>query len=163
MGPVKTEEVEVAVPEGHQLILGQSHFIKSVEDIYEALATSMPAVRFGVAFCEASGKSLIRSDGSDPGCVRLAVDCAARIAAGHVFAVFLSGAFPINVLNRVKSVEEVAHVFCATANPVTVVVADSGKGRGVLGVIDGGYPKGEEAPEDRAERREFLRKLGYKR
>ncbi|MDG6916293.1 MAG: adenosine-specific kinase [Nitrososphaerota archaeon] len=160
---MKTEEVDVAVPDGHQLILGQSHFIKSVEDIYEALATSMPAVKFGVAFCEASGKALIRSDGSDPGCVRLAVDCAARVAAGHVFVVFLSGAFPINVLNRVKSVEEVAHIFCATANPVTVVVADSGRGRGVLGVIDGGYPKGEEGPEDRAERREFLRKLGYKR
>lgn len=160
---MKTEEVDVAVPDGHQLILGQSHFIKSVEDIYEALATSMPAVKFGVAFCEASGKALIRSDGSDPGCVRLAVDCAARVAAGHVFVVFLSGAFPINVLNRVKSVEEVAHIFCATANPVTVVVADSGRGRGVLGVIDGGYPKGEEGPEDRAERHEFLRKLGYKR
>ena len=160
---VKIEEVGVSVPEGHQLILGQSHFIKSVEDIYEALATSMPGIRFGVAFCEASGKSLVRSDGSDPGCVRLAVDCAARVAAGHMFAVFLSGSFPINVLNRIKQVEEVAHVYCATANEVTVVVADSGKGRGVLGVIDGGYPKGEEGEEDRAERRDLLRKIGYKR
>ncbi|MDG6961509.1 MAG: adenosine-specific kinase [Nitrososphaerota archaeon] len=160
---VKIEEVGVSVPEGHQLIFGQSHFIKSVEDIYEALATSMPGIKFGVAFCEASGKSLIRSDGSDPGCVSLAVDCAARVAAGHAFVVFLSGSFPINVLNRIKQVEEVAQVYCATANEVTVVVADSGKGRGVLGVIDGGYPKGEEGEEDKAERRDFLRKLGYKR
>lgn len=160
---MKIEEVDVSVPEGHQLILGQAHFIKTVEDLYETLATSMPGIRFGVAFCEASGKSLIRSDGSDDGCVRVAVEVARRVGAGHVFCVVLAGAYPINVLNRVKQVEEVAAVFCATANPVTVAVGDSGKGRGILGVIDGGYLKGEEGPDDREERRGLLRKIGYKR
>ena len=160
---MEIEEVDVAIPEGHQLILGQSHFIKSVEDLYEALVTSMPGIKFGLAFCEASGKSLIRSDGTDQGCRKLAVGCAASIRAGHTFVVVLSGSFPINVLNRIKTVEEVAQVFCATSNPVTVVVADTGKGRGVLGVVDGGYPKGEEGEADASERREFLRKIGYKR
>jgi len=160
---VEIEEVELAPPEGTQLILGQSHFIKTVEDLYEALVTSMPGIKFGVAFCEASGKSLIRSEGTDQGCTELAVTFADKIRTGHTFAIVLSGAFPINVLNRVKGVEEVAQVFCATANPVTVLVADTGKGRGVLGVVDGGYPKGREEESDRAERKEFLRKIGYKR
>ena len=145
------------------MILGQTHFIKSVEDIYEALATSMPGIRFGVAFCEASGKALIRFDGSDDELTRLARDYASRIAAGHIFVVVLAGAFPINVLNRLTAVEEVAQVFCATSNPVTVIVADSGKGRGVLGVIDGIVPKGVEGEQEREERRAFLRKIGYKR
>ncbi len=160
---MKIEEVEVKVPEGCQLILGQSHFIKTVEDLYEALATSMPGIKFGVAFCEASGKSLVRRDGTDDECTKLAVRCASAIGAGHAFAVVLSGSYPINVLNRIKSVEEVANVYCATSNPVTVVVADTAKGRGVLGVVDGGYPNGEEGAADAAERREFLRKIGYKR
>ena len=160
---MKFEEVDFAVPDGHQLVLGQSHFIKTVEDLYEALVTSMPEIKFGVAFCEASGKSLIRSEGSDPDCTRLAVEAAERIAAGHIFAIVLSGSFPINVLNRVKQVEEVAQVFCATSNSVTVLVGDSGKGRGVMGVIDGGYPKGQEADQDRADRHDLLRKLGYKK
>jgi adenosine/AMP kinase len=160
---VNIEEVSLAVPEGRQLILGQTHFIKSVEDIYEALVTSMPGIKFGVAFCEASGKSLIRADGSDRDSERLALDYATRIAAGHSFVVVLSGAFPINVLNRIKGLEEVAQVFCATSNPVNVVVADSGTGRGILGVIDGVSPKGTEGEEDRRERHEFLRKIGYKR
>lgn len=160
---MEIEEVEVSVPEGYQLILGQSHFIKTVEDLYEALVTSMPGIKFGLAFCEASGKSLIRTEGTDPESRRLAARSASSIRAGHTFAVILSGSFPINVLNRVKSVEEVAQVFCATSNPVTVVVADTGKGRGVLGVVDGSYPKGEEEEADAVERREFLRKIGYKR
>jgi adenosine/AMP kinase len=160
---MEVEEVDVAVPEGHQLILGQSHFIKTVEDIYEALATSMPGVKFGLAFCEASGRSLIRSDGTDGGCRELAVRYASSIRAGHSFVVVLSGSFPINVLNRIKGVEEVAQVFCATSNPVTVVVADTGRGRGILGVVDGGYPSGAENDSDVAERRAFLRKIGYKR
>lgn len=160
---MKLEEVEIAVPEGYQVILGQSHFIKTVEDLYEALASSMPEIRFGLAFCEASGKALIRSDGSDQTCKKLASEYGSRLAAGHSFVIVLSGAFPVNVLNRVKSVEEVAQVFCATANPVTVVIADTGKGRGVMGVVDGVYPKGEEAESDVRERRDFLRKIGYKR
>lgn len=160
---MEIERVDIEVPDGHQLILGQAHFIKTVEDLYESLVTSMPGIRFGVAFCEASGKSLVRSDGSDPALTKLAREYATRVGAGHLFAVVITGAFPINVLNRVKAVEEVLQVFCATSNPVTVVVADSGKGRGVLGVIDGTSPKGEESDKDREERREFLRKIGYKR
>ena len=156
-------EVEVAVPDGDQLIIGQAHFIKTVEDLYEALATSMPGAKFGLAFCEASGKALVRTEGSDPALERLAGDCATSIGAGHVFVVVLSGAYPINVMIRIKGVEEVAGVFCATSNPVSVIVADTGKGRGVLGVVDGMSPKGTEAPSDRAERQEFLRKIGYKR
>jgi uncharacterized protein len=160
---LETEGVDLAVPEGSQLIIGQAHFIKSVEDLYEALVTSMPGIKFGVAFCEASGKALIRSEGSDPHATGLAQEYASRLAAGHSFVVVLSGAFPINVLNRIKSVEEVTHVFCATSNPVTVVLADSGRGRGILGVIDGEVPKGVESEADRDERRSFLRKIGYKR
>ncbi len=157
------EEVKIEVPEGHQLIIGQTHFIKTVEDLYETLVTSMPGLKFGVAFCEASGKALVRSDGSDPHLVDLASGYASRVGAGHMFVIVLSGAFPINVLNRVKSVEEVVQVFCATSNPVIVIVAASGGGRGVLGVIDGVSPKGVESEQDREERREFLRKIGYKR
>jgi uncharacterized protein len=163
MPAVELQEVQISVPEGCQLIIGQAHFIKSVEDLYEALVTSMPGIRFGVAFCEASGKSLVRSDGTDPPSTRLAVEYATKMGAGHVFAVVLAGAFPINVLDRVKGVQEVAQVFCATSNPVTVILADTGRGRGVLGVVDGGYPKGEEGEADASERHEFLRKIGYKR
>jgi hypothetical protein len=160
---MKIEEVEIEPVEGEQLIVGQSHFIKSVEDIYEALVTSMPGLKFGLAFCEASGKALIRSDGTDPNLTRMAQEYASRIGAGHSFVVVLAGAFPINVLNRLKAVEEVVQIFCATSNPVTVVVADSGKGRGVLGVMDGISPKGLESEGDKKERSEFLRKIGYKR
>ena len=160
---MKTEQVELAVPDGFQLVLGQSHFIKSVEDLYETLATSMPGIKFGVAFCEASGKALIRCDGTDPRSEELACDFAAKVAAGHCFAVVLSGAFPINVLNRIKAVEEVANIFCATSNSVSVIVADTGGGRGVLGVVDGVRPSGREGEREREERREFLRKIGYKR
>ncbi len=160
---MKIEEVEIRVPDGQQLILGQAHFIKSVEDLYESLVTSMPGLRFGVAFCEASGKALIRFDGSDNALSEAARDYAARIGAGHLFVIVLAGAFPINVLSRVKAVDEVLQVFCATSNPVVVIVADSGAGRGVLGVIDGVSPKGTETDKDRDERHSFLRKIGYKR
>jgi uncharacterized protein len=160
---LNTIEVEIAVPDGDQLIIGQSHFIKSVEDIYEALVTSMPGIKFGLAFCEASGKALIRLEGTDGSLTELARDYAARIAAGHSFVVVLKEAYPINVLNRVKGLEEVVNIFCATSNPVTVVVAESGKGRGIMGVIDGVSPKGVEGDSDKEERKEFLRKIGYKR
>jgi len=160
---MKIDEVDIEALEGHQLIVGQSHFIKSVEDIYETLATSMPGVKFGVAFAEASGKALVRYDGTDDELAKLASGYAARIGAGHTFVVVLSGAFPINVLNRLKAVEEVAQIFCASSNPVTVLVADNGTGRGVLGVIDGISPKGIEGDQDKQDRREFLRKIGYKR
>ena len=160
---MNTEAVEIDVPEGHQFILGQAHFIKTVEDLYETLVTSMPGIKFGVAFCEASGKALIRSDGSDVRLEKLAQRFASQIGAGHSFVVVLSGAFPINVLNRIKAVEEVAHIVCATSNDVTVLVARTAKGRGVLGVIDGVTPKGVETNTDKKDRREFLRKIGYKR
>ncbi len=156
-------QVEISVPEGYQLILGQSHFIKTVEDLYETLAAAVPGLKFGVAFCESSGKALIRHDETDEGAARLAVEFAQKLSCGHAFVVVLRDAFPINVLNRVKSLEEVATVYCATANKVTVVVAEAGDGRGILGVIDGAKSKGVETPEDREERRQFLRKIGYKR
>jgi hypothetical protein len=160
---VKIEEVVLAVPEGTQLILGQSHFIKTVEDVYEALITSMPGIKFGVAFCEASGKALIRYDGSDEEATSVARKFANLLEAGHCFVVVLKGAFPINVLNRIKNVEEVVGIYCATSNPVTVMVADTGKGRGILGIVDGESPKGSETESDKKERHEFLRKIGYKR
>lgn len=161
--PLKITEVPIEVTEGLQLMIGQAHFIKTVEDLYEALATSMPGVKFGLAFCEASGKALVRTEGSDQGLERLAGDYASRIGAGHSFVIVLQGAFPINVMSRIKSVEEVANVFCATSNPVTVIVAEAGGGRGVLGVVDGVSPRGIETPADKNERREFLRRIGYKR
>ena len=145
------------------MVLGQSHFIKSVEDLFETLSSAIPGIRFGIAFCEASGKALVRFDGTDDGCIDLAKDFASRLASGHSFAVVLKGSFPINVLNRIKNVEEVASVFCATSNNVTVIVAESGGGRGILGVIDGVKPKGTELPADKQERHDFLRKIGYKR
>jgi adenosine/AMP kinase len=160
---VKIEEVVLTVPAGCQLILGQSHFIKTVEDVYEALVTSMPMIRFGVAFCEASGKALVRYDGSDERAISSARKFASLLGAGHCFVVVLKGAFPINVLNRIKGVDEVTGIYCATSNPVTVMVADTGKGRGILGVVDGVSPKGSETEIDRKERHEFLRKVGYKR
>ena len=160
---MEIEEVEFTPSEGEQLIVGQSHFIKTVEDLYEALVSSVPGLKFGVSFCEASGKALVRSDGTEPKLVEATANLASKIGAGHSFVVLLTGAFPINVLNRLKSVDEVVGIFCATANPVTLVIADSGKGRGILGVIDGISPKGKETESDVEERRGFLRKIGYKR
>ena len=160
---VKVEEVRLEVPAGSQMIIGQSHFIKTVEDLYETLATSMPGIKFGVAFCEASGKALVRYDGSDDEAVSTARKFGSLLGAGHCFIVVLNGAFPINVLNRIKNLEEVANIFCATSNPITVIVAESGEGRGILGVIDGVSPKGLETEADRKERYEFLRRIGYKR
>jgi uncharacterized protein len=157
------EEVELAVPESCQLIVGQSHFIKTVEDLYETLASSMPGIKFGVAFCESSGKALIRHDGTDEKALRTAIGFAERLACGHVFVVVLRDAYPINVLNRVKNVEEVTSVYCATANKVVALVAEAGGGRGLLGVVDGLRSRGVEGEQDKAERRELLRKIGYKR
>jgi uncharacterized protein len=160
---MEVQEVELAVPEGHQLIIGQSHFIKSVEDIYEALATSVPGLKFGVAFCEASGKALVRTDGSDPVATSMATEFALKVGAGHCFVVVLAGAFPINVLPKLRAVDEMVTMFCATSNPVQVIVAVTGEGRGVLGVVDGISPKGVEDESEKSERRGFLRKIGYKR
>ena len=160
---MKEEVVPLEVPEGFNVILGQAHFIKTVEDLYEAIATSFPGVKFGVAFCESSGKALVRYDGNDERSVKLAVEAALRIGAGHCFVIYLNGSYPINVLDRVKDVREVACVYAATGNPLKVVVADDGEGRGILGVIDGVKPKGVEGDGDKAERHRLLRDIGYKR
>lgn len=155
--------VQLNVPPDYQLIIGQSHFIKTVEDLYETLASSMPGIRFGISFCESSGKALIRSDGTDEEAKGIAVEFASRLSTGHTFVVILRNSYPINVLNRIKAVEEVAGVYCATANGITAVIAETDTGRGILGVIDGVTPKGVESEADRHERRDFLRKVGYKR
>jgi adenosine/AMP kinase len=154
--------VAIEKPEAVNVVLGQSHFIKTVEDLHEAVAGAVPGARFGLAFCEASGKRLVRSSGTDDDLTALARKNALAIGAGHSFVLFLGNVFPLNVLNAVKAVPEVCRIFCATANPVDVVVAETERGRGVLGVIDGGAPLGVESPADVAERRDFLRKIGYK-
>ncbi len=143
-------------------ILGQTHFIKSVEDMHETLVAAVPGVRFGLAFCEASGPCLIRRSGTDETLVALAVKNAQAISAGHSFIILLDGAFPINVLNRIKDVPEVCRVFCATANPTQAIVAETEQGRGILGVIDGYFPKGVETEDDVTQRKAFLRTIGYK-
>jgi adenosine/AMP kinase len=155
--------VEIEKPDEVNFILGQSHFIKTVEDLHEALVNSVPGIKFGVAFCEASGKCLVRWTGTDAAMIDLARENALRIGAGHSFVVFLGpGFFPLNVLNAIKAVPEVARVFCATANPTQVIVAETEQGRGILGVIDGAGPKGVEEDADIAWRKDLLRKIGYK-
>ena len=149
-------------PDALNLILGQSHFIKTVEDLYEALAGAIPGLRFGLAFCEASGPALIRHAGTDEDLEALAVRNAEAIGAGHSFIVFLKDAFPINVMHAIKRVPEVCNIFCATANPLQVIVAESDQGRGILGVIDGSSPKGVEDADGIAWRKGFLRTIGYK-
>ena len=155
--------VRIEKPNAINFVLGQSHFIKTVEDIHEVLVTTVPGIKFGLAFCEASGKCLIRWTGTDEALIELAQHNAQAISAGHSFILFLGdGYYPINVLNALKLVPEVAHIFCATANPTEVIIAESELGRGILGVIDGESPKGIEQGEDIAWRKDFLRMIGYK-
>jgi adenosine/AMP kinase len=154
--------VKIETPADCNIILGQTHFIKSAEDLYEIIATSVPQAQFGIAFSEASGPCLIRTEGNNPALTDAAVKNLKALAAGHVFCVILKGAFPINVLNQIKNCPEVCTIFCATANPVEVVVAASSQGAGIMGVIDGFPPRGVETAEDKAHRKEFLRKIGYK-
>ena len=155
--------VKIEKPENVNFILGQSHFIKTVEDLHETLVTAVPGIKFGLAFCEASGKCLVRWSGNDPDMVELAQKNALAISAGHSFIVFLAeGFYPVNVLNAVKGVPEVCRIFCATANPVEVIVAETETGRGILGVVDGFLPQGIEGEEDIAWRKGFLRMIGYK-
>lgn len=154
--------VRIAKPDDLNFILGQSHFIKTVEDLYEAIVGAVPGARFGLAFCESSGPALVRSAGTDPELVELAQRNALALAAGHCFIIFLRNLYPINVLNAIKMVPEVCRIFCATANPVEVILAESEQGRGILGVIDGVKTKGIEGDADVAWRKEFLRKIGYK-
>jgi adenosine/AMP kinase len=159
----KEHVVKVDIPEGLNVIFGMSHFIKTVEDLYEALISSSPTLKFGIAFCEASQKRLVRTDGNDREMIEMAEQTAFDVGCGHTFFVFLRDGFPINVLTRVKQVDEVCRIFCATANPLQVLVAETDLGRGVLGVIDGLTPLGVEGDEDKRERIDFLRKIGYKR
>jgi len=155
--------VKIEKPEAINFILGQSHFIKTVEDIHEALVTGVPGIQFGLAFCEASGACLVRWSGTDEALLELARKNAQAIGAGHSFILFLGeGFYPVNVLNAVKAVPEVARIFCATANPTEVIVAESEQGRGILGVIDGFSPKGVEDEKGIAWRKDFLRMIGYK-
>ena len=155
--------VKIEKPEEINFILGQSHFIKTVEDVHEAMVSTVPGIKFGVAFCEASGKCLVRWSGTDETMIDLARKNALAIGAGHSFIVFLdNGFYPINVLNAIKALPEVCRVFCATANPVEVLVAETDQGRGILGVVDGSSPLGIEAEDDIAWRKGFLRMIGYK-
>ena len=155
--------VRIEKPEAINFVPGQTHFIKSVEDIHEALVSAVPGIKFGLAFCEASGKCLVRWSGTDDSMLELARKNAASIAAGHSFILFLGeGFFPLNVLNTLKMVPEVCRIFCATANPTEVIVTETDQGRGILGVVDGSSPKGIEGEDDIAWRKGFLRQIGYK-
>jgi hypothetical protein len=161
---VKLDVVEMTIPDECNIIVGQSHFIKTVEDMYEALVTTSPYLEFGIAFNEASGPCLIRKDGNAEDLIEAAVENAKRIGAGHVFVVLLRKGYPINVLNKLKSIQEVCRIYAATANPLQIIVAETGQGRGVMGVIDGASPKGVEGQEDIEARKKLLRDIiGYKR
>jgi len=154
--------VPVEIPEGCNIILGQTHFIKTAEDLYEIVAGTVPQAKFGIAFTEASGPCLIRTEGNDNSLVESCTRTLQSIGAGHVFCILLKNAFPINILNQIKNCPEVCHIFCATANQLEVVVASTGQGKGILGVIDGFPPRGIENSSDKVARKDFLRKIGYK-
>jgi adenosine/AMP kinase len=159
---LNTKIVDVKVPDGCNVILGQSHFIKTVEDLYEALVNAVPTIKFGLAFCESSGPCLVRVDGNDSELKDLASKSAFALSAGHSFIIFMRNAYPLNVLDKVKAVPEVCNIFLATANPFQVILAETEQGRGILGVVDGYASKGIETERDVHERKEFLRKIGYK-
>lgn len=159
---MNTMIVDVTVPDGCNVILGQSHFIKTVEDLHEAMVNAVPNAKFGIAFCESSGPCLIRSEGNDSDLKQLATKTALQLSAGHSFIIFMRNVFPINVLDKVKSVPEVCNIYLATANPFQVILAETEQGRGILGVIDGFTSKGVETEKDARERKDFLRKIGYK-
>ena len=162
MNEIKFEVIQIPIPKGVNVIVGTSHFIKTVEDLYEALITSSPNIKFGIGFCEASGDRLIRYDGNDEELIKLAIDTALKVGAGHFFVIYIKDAWPINVLNALKNVQEVVNILAATANPLQVIVAETNQGRGVIGVVDGFTPLGVEDEEKIKERKEFLRKIGYK-
>lgn len=159
---MEIKAVKIDIPAECNLIVGQSHFIKTVEDLYEALVSSVPNVKFGLAFCESSGPCLVRCEGNDPELKEKASQNAFKLAAGHCFVILLKEAYPINVLNAIKNVPEVCQLLCATANPVEIIVAETEQGRGILGVIDGYKSKGIESEKDAEERKAFLRKIRYK-
>ncbi len=159
---VEIKTVKVEIPDGANIIIGQTHFIKTTEDLYEIMVNAVPGIKFGIAFCEASGPCLVRTEGNDNYLREIATKNAVNIGAGHTFIILIKDAFPVNVLNGVKNCPEVCSIFCATANPVQVIVAETEQGRGILGVIDGFSPKGIETEKDVQIRKQFLRKIGYK-
>lgn len=159
---MEIKTVKMEIPDEANIIIGQTHFIKTVEDIYEIVVNSVPPAQFGIAFCEASGPCLIRAEGNDEDLKKTAIKNAQALASGHVFVLLLKNAFPINILNAIKQCPEVCSLYCATANPVEVIIAETEQGRGVLGVIDGFKPKGVETEKDINKRKDFLRKIGYK-
>lgn len=159
---MEIKTVKLDFPEETNIILGQTHFIKTAEDLYEVLVSSVPGMRFGIAFNEASGPCLIRAEGNDIKLKTLAINNIKEVGAGHAFIVIIQNAFPINILNAIKQCPEVCHIFCATANPVEVIIAETDQGRGIIGVIDGYSPKGVERDEDVVKRRKFLRTINYK-
>lgn len=159
---MEIQAIRVEIPEGCNIILGQTHFIKTAEDLYEIIATTVPQAQFGIAFNESSGPCLIRTEGNDDGLVRQCITTVEKIGAGHVFCILLRNAYPINILNQVKNCPEVCRIFCATANPLQVLVAGTDQGRGVVGVVDGFPPKGVETAQDREKRMVLMRKIGYK-
>lgn len=153
---------KVPMPEKTNVIVGQTHFIKTAEDLYEALIGSVPGIKFGLAFCEASGPCLVRSEGNDVELKKLAAQSAFDIGAGHSFIIYIKNAYPINVLNAIKNCPEVAGIFCTTANPLQLIIAETDQGRGIIGVVDGSVPKRVETEEEVKERKQFLRRIGYK-
>jgi uncharacterized protein len=159
---MELKTVAIQKPADMNFILGQSHFIKTIEDLYEAIVQTVPGMKFGIGFCESSGPALARWAGNDPKLIELAQKNALNLACGHAFIIFMESGFPVNILNTVKNVPEVCGIFCATANPVEVIIAESDQGRGILGVIDGAKTKGIETEADIKVRKEFLRKIGYK-
>lgn len=159
---MELKTVRLDVPEGVNVILGQSHFIKTVEDIYEALVNSVTEIKFGIGFCESSGKCLVRHDGNDDELRKMAAESALKLSAGHAFIIYIKNAYPLNVLHMVREVPEVCSIYCATANPVEVILAETDQGRGILGVIDGFRSKGIEEEPDIRWRKDLLRRIGYK-
>lgn len=159
---MEIKTVRLDIPEGCNIILGQTHFIKTAEDLYEIIVTTVPQAKFGIAFAEASGPCLIRTEGNDGELISACVKNLQAMSAGHVFCILLKNAFPINILNSVKNCQEVCRIYCATANPLEVIVASTEQGSGIMGVIDGSAPKGVETADDKIKRMEFLRKIGYK-
>jgi hypothetical protein len=157
------QTVRLVIPENGNIIVGHSHFIKTVEDLYEAIVNTVPQMKFGIAFNEASGDCLIRVDGNDPELEGIATENAQAMGAGHAFVIALRAGYPINILGRIRDIPEICNIFCATANPVEVILAETAQGRGILGVIDGNPPKGIESTNDREWRHGLLRKIGYKR
>ena len=159
---MELKNIKISIPDDVNIIIGQSHFIKTIEDVYESLVNSVPNIKFGIAFCESSQKCLVRYEGNDDELTKLAYETAYKISAGHCFIIFIKNAYPINVLKRIQQVPEVCNIYCATSNPLEVIIAETEQGIAIIGIIDGFKSRGIESSEDKKERISFLRKIGYK-